>query len=207
MIDRNYYEMLGVDESSSFEEIQEARSRLIKELGNDHKQVEVVETAYDAILMERLRLRQEGKIKVPDRIRFPERQAPAPASEAKPAETNRLPGWIENLLDTPSRGDVLWPAAVMGGASLLVISMSATEGVSVAIALGVGASIYFLNRKARKLGRSVLLTLAGLIVGILAGLQLATVMAGTLANINLAPEAFAALFTFVVLWLVSSFLR
>ena len=72
MSDQNYYDTLGLDENSSFEEIQEAKERLIAQCEDDRKQKEAIEAAYDAILMERLRLRQEGKIKVPDRIRFAE---------------------------------------------------------------------------------------------------------------------------------------
>ena len=66
------YETLGLTEASSFEEVQSAKTRLSAEYKDDPQRKESIETAYDAILMERLRLRQEGKIKVPDRIRFAE---------------------------------------------------------------------------------------------------------------------------------------
>ncbi len=72
MSDQNPYEKLGVSEDASFDEIQEARNRLLEQHGGDGKNLEMIEAAYDAILMERLRMRQEGKIKVPERIRFPE---------------------------------------------------------------------------------------------------------------------------------------
>ena len=64
MGDQNYYEKLGVTEDATFDEIQEARNRLLQQYSGDSKHLEVVEAAYDAILMERLRMRQEGKIKV-----------------------------------------------------------------------------------------------------------------------------------------------
>lgn len=73
MSDKNPYETLGIDENSPFDEIQATRNRLVQEHAGDRKQLEAIEAAYEAILMDRLRLRQEGKIKVPDRIRFPER--------------------------------------------------------------------------------------------------------------------------------------
>ena len=65
MSEQNPYEQLGVTENSSFEEIQAAKKRLYDRHGNDSTVLEEVEIAYDSIIMDRLRLRQEGKIKVP----------------------------------------------------------------------------------------------------------------------------------------------
>jgi hypothetical protein len=73
MSEQSPYEKLGVSEEASFDEIQDVRNRLLQQYSGDSKRVEVIEAAYDAILMDRLRMRQEGKIKVPERIRFPER--------------------------------------------------------------------------------------------------------------------------------------
>ncbi|NJO78599.1 MAG: molecular chaperone DnaJ [Cyanobacteria bacterium RM1_2_2] len=201
MSDKNAYERLGLDESASFDEIQEARNRLVQEHAGDRKQVEAIETAYDAILMDRLRMRQEGKIKVPDRIRFPERLV-EPPPEFAPTSVNKTPDWLQRLIDTPSRGDILLPAAVFAGTGLLSLSVP-----SMGLALGVGASLYFLNRKEHKFGRAFLLTLIGLVVGVVFGLQIGQLIAPQLTQISLATESFAALVTFVFLWLISSFLR
>ena len=65
MSDQNPYEKLGVTEDASFDEIQDAKGRLMQQHRGDQKLVESVEAAYDAIIMDRLRMRQEGKIKVP----------------------------------------------------------------------------------------------------------------------------------------------
>lgn len=201
MSDKNAYERLGLDESASFDEIQEARNRLVQEHAGDRKQVEAIETAYDAILMDRLRMRQEGKIKVPDRIRFPERLA-EPPPEFAPTSVNKTPDWLQRLIDTPSRGDILLPAVIFAGTGLLSLSVP-----SMGLALGVGASLYFLNRKEHKFGRAFLLTLLGLVVGVVLGLQIGQFIAPQLAQISLARDSFAALVTFILLWLISSFLR
>jgi hypothetical protein len=201
MSDKNPYEKLGVDENSSFDEIQEARNQLMKEYGSDQKQKEAIETAYDAILMDRLRLRQEGKIKVPDRIRFPERLADPPP-EFTPTPPKQTPDWLQRFIDTPSRTDILLPAALFVGMGLLSVAAPA-----LALALGVGFSLYFLNRKEHKFGRAFLLTLAGLILGVVIGLQVGGLIATQLQQISLPLETFAALVTFVLLWLISSFLR
>ena len=201
MSELSHYDRLGVTENSTFEEIQEARSRLIQEHSGDRQTIEAVEAAYDAILMDRLRLRQEGKIKVPDGIRFPEKSV-EPAPSFPPTPINQSPGWLQNFLDTPTRNDIIWPAGLFAGASLLSFGAP-----SVALAFGFAFSLYFLNRKEHKFGRAFLLTLVGLILGILVGVQFSTLLTSQLAAINLSSETFAALLTFIILWLISSFLR
>ncbi|MGG6294293.1 CPP1-like family protein [Leptolyngbya sp. AN02str] len=201
MSDLSHYEKLGVDEDSSFEEIQEARDRLLETCKGDRRQAEAIETAYDAILMERLRMRQEGRIKVPDRIRFPERIV-EPAPDYAPTPAKASPEWLQRLVDTPSRNDVLLPGGLMLAAALFSLSSP-----PVALALGVSFCFYFLNRKEHKFGRAFLLTLIALVVGVLMGLGIGSVLATMLGGMGLSPDAFAAMLTMVLLWVVSSFLR
>ncbi|MBD0267151.1 CPP1-like family protein [Pseudanabaena sp. FACHB-2040] len=202
MSDQNSYETLGLTESSSFDEIQEARNRLVEEHAEDRKRVEMIETAYDAILMERLRLRQEGKIKVPDRIRFAENASePAPSAPA-PLPVSR-PDWLSGFIDTPSREEVVWPSVAFLGLALFGF-----YAPSLALALGVGCAIYFLNRKENKFWRSVLLTLAGLFVGFGLGVVAAQFLIPQGAQFGWArPDAIAAALTCLMLWVSSSFLR
>lgn len=206
MTDQNYYDTLGLDETSSFEEIQEAKERLLNECGDDRKQKEEIEAAYDAILMERLRLRQEGKIKVPDRIRFaeevPEKPPARPSSEA----VTRM-AWLSGLLDTPSRNDILLPAGVFG-----ILAIAGVFQPSLGLALGVGATVYFLNRKEYRFWRAILLTVLGLALGLTIGILIGqglgpqgAAMSG--ASVEAVTQSVAAVLTMVVLWAVSSFLR
>lgn len=113
------YEKLGVSEGATFEEIQTARARLVEELAGDQRKISEVEAAYDSVLMERLRLRQEGKIKVPDRIRFPEKLA-QPAPTETPAPTAKSGQWLKNLIDQPSAQDIAFPGVGMAGLGALV---------------------------------------------------------------------------------------
>ncbi len=208
MSDQNPYERLGVKENASFEEIQDAKQRLIQKYRDDSKILESIEAAYDAIIMERLKLRQEGKIKVPERIRFPEQSLEAPPNPTSvPANTS--PAWLQQLIDTPSRADILWPALVfLVLAGMSVFSQSA-EGslLPLLMALGFGANIYFLNRKEQRFGRSVLITLIGLLLGIALGSGLAKLLGAPGGGIALAVDQFASVVTFCVFWLISSFLR
>ncbi len=200
----NHYETLGVDDNSSFEEIRDARDRILEDYKEDKAQAEAVEAAYDAILMDRLRMRQEGKIKVPDRIRFPERVVETPA---KPSTTTsrKTPDWMTRLLDTPSRNDILWPAIALSATAMLSIIGGAP---TVGIAVGVLVTLFFVNRKENKFLRAFLLTMAGLVVGVIFGQLLGGTAVEQLRALR--PEEvpnFVSFVTLFIFWVISSFLR
>ena len=209
MSELNPYEQLGVTRGASFEEIQEAKNRLSQQYQEDSRLLQNVEAAYDAIIMDRLKMRQEGKIKVPERIRFPERKPEAPPSLKNPINVEKSPTWLQNLLDTPSKEDILWSGItflVLGG--LTIFSASADQSLlSLLTALGFGASIYLLNRKENRLGRAVIITFVALLVGVGLGTFLAGISGITLTSINVSPDQFTVLVTFFLFWMVSSFLR
>ncbi|HEY9872411.1 MAG TPA: CPP1-like family protein [Candidatus Obscuribacterales bacterium] len=207
MSDQSPYEKLGLTEDASFDEIQEAKGRLIQEHGGDQKLVESIEAAYDAILMDRLKMRQQGKIPVPERIRFAERLAQAPAS-VNQAAVNRTPEWLQGLFDTPNKSDIIRSSAVfvvLGG--LIAYPGFQESSLSLAIAFAVGFTVFFVNRKERRLGRAMLLTLVGLFVGIGLGSLLASWLPTPIPYILLTPDKVATLVTFLVMWLIASFLR
>jgi hypothetical protein len=208
MSEQNPYEQLGVTENSSFEEIQDAKKRLYEQHGNNSQVIESIEAAYDAIIMDRLRLRQEGKIKVPERIRFPERSQEAPPNFTKVQESN-TPNWLQQLLDTPSQMDILWPTGIfLILASIAVFSQSTQPSlVPLLMAVGFVANIYFLNRKEGRFGRALLISLITLVLGIGIGGGVANLLASQGNGIFLGSEQFAATITFCLFWLVSCFLR
>lgn len=208
MSEQNNYEKLGVTEDATFDEIQDARNRLLQQYSGDSKHLETVEAAYDAILMDRLRMRQEGKIKVPEGIRFAERRSQAPPPDS-PVPAKKSPAWLVRLIDQPSLTDVLLPGGLFLGLSSLSIFYTAggEQVLQFALFFGVGLSFYFLHRKEQKFGRAVLLTSLGLISGLIAGGLLGSLLLPQIGTIGLSVEQFSTVLTFVLLWLVSSFLR
>lgn len=208
MSDQNPYEKLGVTQDATFDEIQDARNRLVEQHSGDRKRIEMVEAGYDAILMERLRMRQEGKIKVPEGIRFAERLSQAPPKESS-APAKQSPQWLQRLLDQPSLTDILLPGVLflaLSGFSVFYRDAGA-QVLQLVLMVGVGLSLYFLNRKEKKLGRAVLLTVLGLTAGLIAGSVLSSLLARQISSIDLTAEQFSTVLTFIVLWLISSFLR
>ncbi len=206
MSEQNPYEQLGVTEESSFEEIQEAKQRLVQQYQNDSKIVELIEAAYDSVLMDRLRMRQEGRIKVPDRIRFPERLT-IPV-ESKPVTSSKSPNWWRSSIDTPSAQDIGVPAVIyacLGAITLLVPDPSGSL-LPLLLAFGVFVNIYFFNRKEKRFGRALLFTLAGLVLGVALGAGLASLAAKGDLNI-FGDRQIYALITFLIFWVISSFFR
>lgn len=203
MSEQNPYEVLEVSEDASFEEIQTARDRLIEAATEGEKSREHIEAAYDAILMDRLRRRQEGKIKVPERIRFAERLTEA-TPKATPARPPQSPVWLQRLIDQPSPREILIPGVLFAVLSGLSFYVRSSDTLALLLALGVGFNLYWLNRKEQKLGRAFLITLAAFIIGGLIGTAILQVAQPIPMS---APEAFISLVVFLIFWLVSSFLR
>lgn len=201
MSDPTPYEKLGVTDDASFEEVRDARDRLLSELDGDELQQELIEAAYDAVLMDRLRARQEGKIKVPERIRFPERLSSNLPTTLQPATTTGTPSWLSNLIDNPSRQDLTISLSVFAGLGLVSNILPAATPTWLALALL--ASIYLLNRKQSRFGRAVLLAIAGLTVGVLLGYAIMQIP--VLASPNF-PSPISMAVILLIMWLVTCFL-
>jgi Protein CHAPERONE-LIKE PROTEIN OF POR1-like len=200
MSDQNPYTRLDLPEDASFEEIQNARDRLIE---HDEQSRQDIEAAYDAILMDRLRKRQEGKITVPEGVRFPEQLAQKPAKLVLSGAA-KSPAWLQQLLDRPSLSEVLISAGVFTGLGTFAILKQTPDSLALLLAFGVGFTMYWLNRKEQRLGRAFLITIATLIVG---GLLSSLIAQVGLPAIGLLPEAILTLIVLTLFWLVSSFLR
>jgi len=151
-------------------------------------------------------MRQEGKIKVPERIRFPEMRVPS-SPQASPTLSPQSPAWLQRSLDNPTLTDVLLPGAWYLGLTAISLFYPGGEQVlQLSLIVGVSVGVYFLNRKEGKFGRAVLFTLVSLIAGLIAGGLIAGLIL-PLPLISLTANQFSTLLTFILMWLVSSFLR
>ncbi|HIK38617.1 MAG: CPP1-like family protein [Geminocystis sp.] len=205
----NPYEQLGVREDASFEEIQRARKRLQEQYSNNPQVLESIEIAYDAIIMQRLRLRQEGKIKVPDQIRFPE----------KMQENRNIPPLVEpiNVPSFPVFLRELWEPSsgrnlLISGLIFLVLIYSAFssatgENLPLFLTGGVAACLVFLFLKTRLFWRAFFVTFISFIASVAGGYLLFHLIANTGLQLGISADAFATLFTLVTMWFVGNFLR
>lgn len=209
MIEQSPYDKLGVTQDATFDEIQEARTRLVKQCSGDPQLLEAVEAAYDTILMERLRLRQEGKIKVPEGIRFAENLTQSPPKTSPAPAKLSSPSWLQQLRDKPSATEILLPGLLFLGLSCITIFYTAAgeKILQLILPLGVGCTLYFLYRKEQKFGRAVLLAFVGLIAGLFGGALLGSLLQPQIETIYLTVDRFSTVLTFVLLWIISSFTR
>jgi hypothetical protein len=207
MSQQSPYEQLGVSEDATFEEIQAAKQRVLAQLGGDDTLQNNIEAAYDAILMERLKLRQQNKIKVPEEIRFPEKLL-ATVPKFTPPSLGNSPNWLGDTFERPDRSALLTTSgayALLAGAAL--VPRIANTGLPTIMALGTAFSLYFINRKQRRFKRALLGSLLALGVGMLVSGLLVNSAHLPVRSIGLQGEVFAALVTFLCLWIVSSFTK
>jgi Protein CHAPERONE-LIKE PROTEIN OF POR1-like len=202
MSEQNPYTKLEVPEDASFEEIQGARDRLIEQHPDNDRDRQDIEAAYDAILMDRLRKRQEGKITVPEGVRYAEQRAEKSVKVSFP-KTPDSPQWLQRSLDRPNTTETLISAGVFTALGTCAFLSQTPDALSFLLALGVGFTIYWINRKEQRLGRAFAITLGTLVIG---GLLSALLFQFGVVAVALQP----AVITVVILalfWLASSFLR
>ncbi|MFN7715904.1 MAG: CPP1-like family protein [Pseudanabaenaceae cyanobacterium] len=204
------YERLGVSEDASFEEVRDARDRMFRDHEGDEAAQEKIEAAYDAILMDRLRARKEGKITVPDRIRFPERLSSALPTNT-PTATNRRSinwlGWLNGLLvrDQPSLQEIGISGGIFTG--LIALSGFVPTAATTWLAVGVLASIVWIGRKENRYGRGMLLSFAGVVVGVSISALLLQLLAAAGVTVPGFPSLVQTAMILFVMWLWAAFLR
>jgi hypothetical protein len=200
------YEKLGVNDEASFETVRDARDRLLREYAGDESEQEAIEVAYDAILMDRLRARKEGKIAVPDRIRYPERLAAVapPATQTNPQR--RAPSWLSILLDNPSQKDIYISLGIYAG--LGAVSFFVPIATTTWLSFGLIVSVYWLTRKENRFGRAMLISLSGITLGvILAALTNQILVLSRFASNGIFPSPIQLAIILLVMWLHACFLR
>jgi len=212
------YSLLGISADASFEDVQQARDRVVAGCGDDAIARARAEAAYDAVLMARLRDRQSGRVSsdaaTASRI---ERQQGSteslPSSSGPAALLTRLRSFS---LPTPSlSGSGVMPdfqlvegqgftVRCLAGAAALLLLLVAPLTVELLLALStIGVFISQVKRGRRPLG-SLGWTLLLLIAGLSLGALLSMVMAPM--ALPLSVEQWQALPALVVLLIGALFL-
>lgn len=209
MSELNPYEQLGVSEDASFDEIQRAKQKLKNEYENNPQLLDSVEVAYDAIIMQRLRLRQEGKIKVPEQIRFPEKTVEKKKMPmvSLPENNLNISSWFNNLIEPTYGRELLINSLIFLALIIFSISNNNGENLPLLLTVGVGTGFAVLYRKKRAFWRSVGITFITFIVGIVLANVIFSLSLNAGFSFSFGAEQFASLFTFCLLWLVSNFIR
>lgn len=173
------YQLLGVAVDASFDEIKAARDARVQEQAEDPISRSRVEAAYDTILMNRLRERQQGKISTAARSASQREQSmSSPTARPRPASLPRLPQLPTAGLARPAfrmpgvqlaSGRELWFPLVVFAALLLLLFVLQGPPAELLLSLGTLATLLNLQRRTGRflasLGWSFTLLCLGLGLG------------------------------------------
>ena len=188
------YGRLGVDDDASFDAVHAAKAEKLAACGDDPQARARIEADYDAVLMDRLKQRQAGKIsqgavsasqqearaasplqqiRLPTLPRLPMGRAAGP--RPRPAMSMEMPRF------SLAAGQLLWlPLLVHGGLLAWVVVFSpASQTLSLILALGTGMTILNLLWRHGRFFKAAFWGFAGLAVGLGMGALLTQPLAVT----------------------------
>ena len=214
------YIRLGLSQDATFEQVQAAKARCIADVDGDDQARARVEAAYDAVLMARLRDRQQGQVS-PAAATASQREegvGSAPLTGPSFPGTSVLQNIRTNLPDpsqslaslapqwslVEGQGRIVRIIAGIIGLGLILVSVASVQLVLALACIGVFLSQV---RRGRRPLASLGWTLLALIVGLLVGSLLTTALSPTaLQQLSITPAQIQALPAAVLLWLAALFL-
>jgi hypothetical protein len=204
------HEVLGTTPDASFEDVQAAKQARLAEAGDDPMARSRVEAAYDALLMERLKQRQAGKVSTAARTASAREQlAPPPPRLAMPALPQLpMPKVASPAIGMPrlelAEGTDL--ALTLGGFGLLLalLLLLPTASAELILALTTGLCVVCLQRRRRRFLAAVGWGFAALTLGLILGGLVAGSLAGGLSSgLPLTEQQVQSLPALVLLFLVA----
>jgi hypothetical protein len=171
------YVRLGIPHDSLFDDVQAARLARLQDVGDDPIAASRVEAAYDAILMDRLKERQQGRVSSAARTASQREQATPPPRPVLPAFAGMPQLPVTRLAPSPptlptlarAQGRELWFPLIADGVLLVLMLLVPAATPELLLALATGVTLLNLQRRNGRflaaLGWSFGLLLAGLILG------------------------------------------
>ena len=177
------YQRLGVAPDASFDTVQEAKLARLDEAGDDPLVRSRIEAAYDAVLMDRLKERQQVRVSSAARSASQREQASPPPSRPALSALPSLPQLPPSRLPRPSfslpqlqlaTGRDLWFPLAADGVLLVLLVLMPGAAPELLTALATGVTLLNLQRRHGRflaaVGWSFALLCVGLVLGgLLAG--------------------------------------
>jgi hypothetical protein len=191
------YQKLGVAHDASFDDVQQARQNRLNEVSDDPLERARIEAAYDAVLMDRLKERQQGRLSSAARTASQKEQTAAAPRSLLPS-LRSTPSFPLPKLASPAMAALpnlamangqerLFPLIAHGLLLVLLLALPQASGAML-LSLACLATVFNLLRRQVKFGRAIGWTFVLLLVGLLIGnLVLQLVPAAMLANMPLGP--------------------
>ncbi|KAH7330959.1 hypothetical protein KP509_20G010000 [Ceratopteris richardii] len=209
--------ILGVSEGASFEEILRAKNAVLSKHNEDQEMAIQVEAAYDVLLMKSLVQRRAGKV-VDSSVRY---------ADVKKAKSSEMAGpqWLRDAtkkfpvtVETPPPVTIGTQTAVYVGLMAWCFISGFSSGSTLntnievpgpVLAIGFGASLYFLRKQNVKLGKAAAITLASLTTGAIVGGAVESWLRVDLIPVLGigSPAVLISEFVLLSLWLSSLYLR
>ncbi|MGA0022512.1 MAG: CPP1-like family protein [Vulcanococcus sp.] len=206
----NPYERLGISPDASFDAVQAAKQARLTEVGEEPMARARIEAAYDAVLMDRLKERQQGKVSSAA-LNASQREAAKPAAAAAAAKPSlpNLPALPRPALKLsapalPSlalaEGRERWFPVVGGAVLLAILLVTPASNAELVLAFATVLTVVNLQRRLGRLlpavGWSVLLLSLGLLMG---GLLVSAIDPALPLGLPLAPPQVQSLPALVLL--------
>jgi len=171
------YALLGISPEASFEEVQAAKQARSAELPDDPLARARIEAAYDAVLMGRLKQRQQGKVSTAARTASvrEDKAANVKASPALPGlpALPKLPVKSLPQLSLPTlaldQGTDRWITLTGAGVLVGLLLLLPAASSELLLALGTLGAVAMLQRRNRRFWPAVLWAFGLLVVGLVLG--------------------------------------
>jgi len=190
---RDPYKRLGVSREAGEEEIREARSYLASQYGGDAKSTESIESAYDKIMMEKLREYQKLQ-----------------NNPKKPKVVKELPAWMQkivNMYQVPTTDVIAKRAVFYVLLALWSVLRPGNGGPAFQVLMSFVGCIYFLNDRTKKLARSFFIGFGALVLGWVFSSFLVPVIPTQILPSSWTLELTSSLISYIFLWAACTFLR
>jgi hypothetical protein len=179
------YARLGIDRDAAFDAVQSARDQRLAEAGDDPVHRSRVEAAYDAVLMDRLKERQQGRVSNAARSASQRELASPPPPRPLLPTLPRLPAIGTAAGSQPARR---WPAfgwasdrerwfpLAAQGLLLVVVLFVPGAAPELILALATGATVLNLQRRTQRFLLAVTAGFTLLTLGLILGALLVSVV-------------------------------
>ena len=202
------YERLGVAADASFDEVQAAKLARLDEVGDDSMARSRIEAAYDSVLMERLKARQQGRVSTAAKTASQREQvAPPPPRLAVPSLPQlQLPRMAAPRLALPglalASGRELWFPLATAGVLLLLLLLVPSFPADLVLALATAMAVINLQWRHRRFLAAVGWGFGLLCLGLLLGAILTAALPASLTlGLPLSPLQLQSLPALLVLLL------
>ena len=202
------YERLGVAADASFDEVQAAKLARLDEVGDDSMARSRIEAAYDSVLMDRLKARQQGRVSTAAKTASQREQvAPPPPRLAVPSLPQlQLPRMAATRLALPglalASGRELWFPLASAGVLLLLLLLVPSFPADLVLALATAMAVINLQWRHRRFLAAVGWGFGLLCLGLLLGAILTAALPASLPlGLPLSPLQLQSLPALLVLLL------